>query len=183
MYFLFFCVNWDVICLQLIFESAYLICVRCSEWSSQFQVRKFWSWLRYLVLWWLVLVQRGNIKCSGDNTFCSQKISTILEGGIEDFDEANILLFFSLQFLGHTVVFWVYPWSEEEKAITIVLFQLYIVFYPFCRCETLMLFLLKTLGCLWNMPFNRRIIVINWLIQVIVVLADFFRGLFSFYSG
>lgn len=88
---LFFCVNWDVICLQLIFQSAYLICVCCSEWSSQFQVRKFWNLLRYLVLWWLVLVQRGNLKCSGDdNTFCSQKISTILEGGIENFDEANI---------------------------------------------------------------------------------------------
>lgn len=153
-----------------------------------------WGSLEFATLLRSLMVSIGPVRKSEvfrrQNTFCSQKISTVLEGRIADWGETNMSTVGSVfNFLPHSCILSTSS-AWRGKGHPHILFQLCVEFRPFCRCETLMPFLLKTSGCLWNMSFNRRIIVINWAIQAVIVLSVswlifkmFILGLFSFHNG
>lgn len=135
-----------LICLQLNFES---ICVprMCSAlFWGKFSIlgEEAWNLLRYFVLWWLVLVQWGNLKCSGDRIlFVAKRFQQYWKVELQTGVKQTCLLLVQSLISCHTVVFWVRPRREEEKAILIFYFNCALNFALFADARLWCLFFWK----------------------------------------
>lgn len=134
-----------------------------------------------ILLWWLVLVQWRNLKCSGDRIlFVAERFQQFCKVELQIWIKQTFLLLLQSLISCSSYLYCEFALGlKRKRAIPIILFQLHIEFHILFADVKLGWLSFKNIRMLWNVS-NRRIIAINWTIQVFsiqyflkYVLADF----------